>query len=217
MPPGWHGWLHHTVDVPPTEDKTKPYPWEKPHRPNLTGTPAAHRPSGSTLAQGRRPKATGDYKAWTPGGESGSATARSPFPCRIRHVNRANARRASSDRAPQGSMLRIAALLAVLGGTLASRAGSGAVRQHFRRCAAASAGRCSQRSVSAAAAAGAAIPGTGPQHVRPPLSGTARHPASRRSHCRRLRARRSAPAGSAKPAAIVAAIGRQRPRQRAAG
>ena len=48
-------------------DKTKPRPWEKPHRPNLTGTPYAHRPSGSTLAQGRRPKATGDYKAWTPG------------------------------------------------------------------------------------------------------------------------------------------------------
>jgi len=36
----------------------------KPHRPNLTGTPGAHRPTGSTLAQGRRPKATGDYKAW---------------------------------------------------------------------------------------------------------------------------------------------------------
>ena len=66
MPPSWHGWLHHTVDVPPTEDKVGPYPWEKPHRPNLTGTPAAHRPSGSTLAQGRRPKATGDYKAWNP-------------------------------------------------------------------------------------------------------------------------------------------------------
>ena len=44
-----------------------PRPWWKPHRPNLTGTPAAHRPIGSTLAQGRRPKATGDYKAWTPG------------------------------------------------------------------------------------------------------------------------------------------------------
>jgi NADH:ubiquinone oxidoreductase subunit len=55
------------VDVPPTQDKTKPHAWEKPHRPNLTGTPGAYRPSGSTLAQGRRPKATGDYKAWTPG------------------------------------------------------------------------------------------------------------------------------------------------------
>jgi NADH:ubiquinone oxidoreductase subunit len=67
VPPGWHSWLHHVVDLPPTQEKTKPYPWEKPHRPNLTGTPGAHRPSGSTLAQGRRPKATGDYKAWTPG------------------------------------------------------------------------------------------------------------------------------------------------------
>jgi NADH:ubiquinone oxidoreductase subunit len=67
VPPSWHGWLHHTVDVPPTEEKVTPRPWWKPHRPNLTGTPGAHRPTGSTLAQGRRPKATGDYKAWRPG------------------------------------------------------------------------------------------------------------------------------------------------------
>ena len=39
VPPSWHGWLHHTVDVPPTQEKYKPYPWQKPHRPNLTGTP----------------------------------------------------------------------------------------------------------------------------------------------------------------------------------
>jgi NADH:ubiquinone oxidoreductase subunit len=65
--PAWHGWMHHTVDTPPTEDKVTVRPWWKPHRPNLTGTPGAIRPSGSTLAQGRRPKATGDYKAWTPG------------------------------------------------------------------------------------------------------------------------------------------------------
>ena len=35
--------------------------------PNMTGTPAAYRPSGSTLASGRRPAATGDYQPWTPG------------------------------------------------------------------------------------------------------------------------------------------------------
>lgn len=69
VPPSWHGWLHHTVDVSPTQETARTYRWEKPHRPNLTGTPAAHRPSGSTLAQGRRPKATGDYKAWTPGNQ----------------------------------------------------------------------------------------------------------------------------------------------------
>jgi NADH:ubiquinone oxidoreductase subunit len=67
VPPSWHGWLHHTVDLPPTEERYQPRAWQKPHRPNLTGTPAAQRPAGSTLAQGRRPKATGDYKAWNPG------------------------------------------------------------------------------------------------------------------------------------------------------
>ena len=66
IPPGWHGWLHHIVDTPPTLQTVKAYGWEKPHEPNLTGTPAARRPSGSMLAQGRRPKATGDYKAWKP-------------------------------------------------------------------------------------------------------------------------------------------------------
>jgi len=63
VPPSWHGWLHHTVDVPPTQESVKTWPWEKPHRPNLTGTPQAYRPPGSTLAQNRRHPATGDYKA----------------------------------------------------------------------------------------------------------------------------------------------------------
>jgi NADH:ubiquinone oxidoreductase subunit len=67
VPPSWHGWLHHTVDLPPTEEAYKPHEWEKPHLPNLTGTPFAYRPSGSTLASGRRPPATGDYQSWTPG------------------------------------------------------------------------------------------------------------------------------------------------------
>jgi len=48
VPPSWHGWLHHTVDVAPTEETYKPHEWEKPHIPNMTGTPAAYRPSGST-------------------------------------------------------------------------------------------------------------------------------------------------------------------------
>ena len=55
VPPSWHGWLHHTVDVAPTEESYTPREWEKPHVPNMTGTPAAYRPSGSTLASGRRP------------------------------------------------------------------------------------------------------------------------------------------------------------------
>jgi NADH:ubiquinone oxidoreductase subunit len=67
VPPSWHGWLHHTVDVAPTEESYEPHEWEKPHVPNMTGTALAYRPSGSTLAGGRRPAATGDYQAWTPG------------------------------------------------------------------------------------------------------------------------------------------------------
>ncbi|WP_407154177.1 NADH:ubiquinone oxidoreductase subunit NDUFA12 [Bradyrhizobium sp. STM 3557] len=66
IPPSWHAWIHHVVDVPPTQDGYEPREWEKPHQPNLTGTPRAYRPSGSTLASGRRPKATGDYQPWTP-------------------------------------------------------------------------------------------------------------------------------------------------------
>ena len=49
------------------EESYTPREWEKPHVPNMTGTPAAYRPSGSTLASGRRPKATGDYQPWSPG------------------------------------------------------------------------------------------------------------------------------------------------------
>lgn len=64
--PDWHGWMHYTVDVPPTEETYKPRPWQKPHRPNMTGTPEAYRPQGSILASGERPRATGDYKPWRP-------------------------------------------------------------------------------------------------------------------------------------------------------
>ena len=66
IPPEWHGWMHYTVDTPPTEEKYTPAPWQKPHQPNLTGTAAAYRPSGSILGAGTRPRATGDYKPWRP-------------------------------------------------------------------------------------------------------------------------------------------------------
>jgi len=69
VPPSWHGWLHHIVDVPPPQEQVTAHRWERPPLPNLTGTAAARRPSGSTLAQGRRPQATGDYRAWSPGNQ----------------------------------------------------------------------------------------------------------------------------------------------------
>jgi NADH:ubiquinone oxidoreductase subunit len=67
VPEGWNGWLHHTVDVPPSEESYAPREWQKPHQPNLTGTPFAYRPKGSVLRDGVRQPATGDYDAWTPG------------------------------------------------------------------------------------------------------------------------------------------------------
>lgn len=65
VPPQWNAWLHHTVDEPPGEEAER-YPWEKPHRPNLTGTPGAYRPPGDIRRGGRRPRATGDYEPWRP-------------------------------------------------------------------------------------------------------------------------------------------------------
>jgi NADH:ubiquinone oxidoreductase subunit len=66
-PPGWNGWLHHTVDIPPTKEDYKPRGWESPHIGNPTGTPAAIRPKGSTMERGPRQASSGDYEAWTPG------------------------------------------------------------------------------------------------------------------------------------------------------
>ncbi|GAB1581978.1 NADH:ubiquinone oxidoreductase subunit NDUFA12 [Phyllobacterium phragmitis] len=67
IPSGWHGWIHHRVDTPPSQESYKPREWQKPHQPNLTGTPYAYRPKGSIANLGERPKVTGDYDAWTPG------------------------------------------------------------------------------------------------------------------------------------------------------
>ena len=66
VPPEWHGWLHYTTDAP--IPLTARRPWQKPHRPNLTGTAAGYRPPGHDY-QRRAParRATGDYEAWTPG------------------------------------------------------------------------------------------------------------------------------------------------------
>lgn len=66
VPPNWHAWLHHSTATPPSEAAPVVQAWEKPHQPNLTGTPAAYRPPGHILRGGKREKATGDYEAWTP-------------------------------------------------------------------------------------------------------------------------------------------------------
>ncbi|MDO9430833.1 MAG: NADH:ubiquinone oxidoreductase subunit NDUFA12 [Pseudomonadota bacterium] len=64
--PDWHGWLHHTFELPPTVEPLKRQSWERDHIPNLTGTVHAWRPQGSIARSGERQKATGDYEAWRP-------------------------------------------------------------------------------------------------------------------------------------------------------
>ncbi|MEZ5936658.1 MAG: NADH:ubiquinone oxidoreductase subunit NDUFA12 [Hyphomonadaceae bacterium] len=66
VPPDWHGWLHHTFQDPPTSAPLARKPWEKDHRPNLTGTLYSYHPKGSLASGGERPKTAGDYEAWTP-------------------------------------------------------------------------------------------------------------------------------------------------------
>jgi NADH:ubiquinone oxidoreductase subunit len=66
VPPEWHSWLHYTTDAPLADHGRRP--WQKPHEPNLTGTPLGYRPAGHDYSGGVRAPATGDYEAWTPTG-----------------------------------------------------------------------------------------------------------------------------------------------------
>ncbi|MBF9032581.1 NADH:ubiquinone oxidoreductase subunit NDUFA12 [Rhodobacterales bacterium HKCCE3408] len=62
--PEWHGWLHHTWDEPPSDKPLPHKAWEKPHLPNLTGTPIAYAPPGSIRRE--QPAEMSDYEAWSP-------------------------------------------------------------------------------------------------------------------------------------------------------
>lgn len=66
VPAEWHGWLHHTMQNPPSIEPVKKWPWEKNHLPNLTGTPYAYRPSGHYFSSGENRPATKGYVAWKP-------------------------------------------------------------------------------------------------------------------------------------------------------
>lgn len=67
IPSGWHGWMHHRVDTPPVAENYNPREWQKPHKPNMTGSAEAYRPQGSILTPQKRPAVSGDYEAWKPG------------------------------------------------------------------------------------------------------------------------------------------------------
>ena len=66
MPPEWHGWLHYTLDEPPTSVPLKRQDWETDHTPNMTGTVFAYRPKGSLREGGERSASDADYEAWDP-------------------------------------------------------------------------------------------------------------------------------------------------------
>ncbi len=66
VPPEWHLWLHRTRDRPPTEVPLAVKPWERPWRPNPTGTPAAELPRGALARGGARAPTIADYRPWTP-------------------------------------------------------------------------------------------------------------------------------------------------------
>ena len=66
VPAEWHGWLHGTIDFPPTQSSTHRHAWEKPHLPNLTGTKAAYLPPGHLSKGAKRAKSSADYTAWNP-------------------------------------------------------------------------------------------------------------------------------------------------------
>ena len=60
IPAGWHGWMHHVVDVPPTEENYQPREWQKPHQPNPTGT--AEGLSSARLDARQRQASQGDRR-----------------------------------------------------------------------------------------------------------------------------------------------------------
>ncbi len=64
VPPEWHGWLHHQINILPSPDSKYKKPWQKQPIANMTGTAEAYLPPG---AKGqKRDATTGDYVAWQP-------------------------------------------------------------------------------------------------------------------------------------------------------
>lgn len=64
--PEWHGWLHYTLELPPTQRDIPQHSWQQSPRPNYTGTQLAYAPSGHLLNGGKRAANTADYEPWQP-------------------------------------------------------------------------------------------------------------------------------------------------------
>lgn len=66
IPPDWYAWMHNQIDEVPDKALPPVRKFQKPPRPNLTGTAQAYRPSGALERGGQRQAASGDYEAWMP-------------------------------------------------------------------------------------------------------------------------------------------------------
>ena len=64
VPAEWFGWLHHMLEDPLNDQLNKS--WQKPHQPNLTGTPLSYRPDGHITKQGLKKSVTKSYEPWNP-------------------------------------------------------------------------------------------------------------------------------------------------------
>jgi NADH:ubiquinone oxidoreductase subunit len=67
VPPEWHLWLHRTRADAPSRQPLPVKAWEKPWRPNPTGSARAEMPIGALTAGKIRAASPADYRAWTPG------------------------------------------------------------------------------------------------------------------------------------------------------
>ena len=56
IPPGWHGWMHHRTDTPPSEVEYTAREWQKPHHPQshwfIKGVPACGQSVGGHAEAG---------------------------------------------------------------------------------------------------------------------------------------------------------------------
>ncbi len=66
VPPDWYAWLTRQIEDVPDRALSPPPKFLREPTPNLTGTPAAYRPTGALEKGGRRQAASGDYQAWSP-------------------------------------------------------------------------------------------------------------------------------------------------------
>lgn len=74
IPAEWHGWVHGTFDGVPQSYLPPARIFEVDFTPNATGTAEAYRPQGALERGGKRARATGDYEAWSPDGDTLSAS-----------------------------------------------------------------------------------------------------------------------------------------------